>query len=131
MGSGSASMAQVNIRMGIELKKAGDATLDRANVTPTQLIRAIWSKLALGAEALDQIMEALVKEPSPYAGTLVDGRGGGDLIVERIARRQEAFEQGLGFDTSAYVPITDEEADELILEEWRVRDRERMVWHAE
>lgn len=131
MSSNSPTMAQVNIRIASDVKRAGDATLERADVTPTQLVRAIWAKLAMGHEALDQLVEALVKDPSPYAATVEGDVRAGDMLVEHIARRQQAFEQEVGLNARACVPLSDDEAEDLLYEEQVLRERERMVWHAE
>ena len=125
----TSTMAQVNIRMLAETKRAGDATLERVSVTPTQLVRAIWAKLALGTEAFDQIMEALVKSPSPQECPTNDGLRQGDLLIERIDLRQEAFEQACGLDATTYAPLSDEAFESLLVEELAEREYERMVWH--
>lgn len=129
MSATAAAMAQVNIRMTEELKRAGDATLERADISPTQLVRAVWAKLAMGTEALDQLMAALAQSPSPQVDADGVGSQAGDALVSRIARRQEGFEQAFNLDAGSYIALTDEELEDLLYEERLQRERERMTWH--
>ena len=47
-----AHVTQLNTRMDAQLKAAGDSTLDLYGISPSELIRALWAKIALGEEAL-------------------------------------------------------------------------------
>ena len=46
---GLAATSQLNVRMDSELRSAGDAVLERAGVTPAEVVRALWAKLSKGA----------------------------------------------------------------------------------
>ena len=74
-------------------------------------------------------MEALVKSPSPQECPTNDGLRQGDLLIERIDLRQEAFEQACGLDATTYAPLSDEAFESLLVEEVAEREHERMVWH--
>ena len=53
------SLAQMNIRLGNAVKDAGDAVLAQEGTSPTQLVRALWEKIARGAADLRQVEEIL------------------------------------------------------------------------
>lgn len=129
MATGSGSMAQLNVRMDPAIKSAGDEVLERANVTPTQFVRAIWAKLSRGSEALDQLIEVLLRHPSSAEATCTPVPMAGDLLTEGIVKRQEELEQSLGLDASSYRALSDDEMRDLLLDERIERERERMVWN--
>lgn len=136
MATGAAGMAQLNVRLDPELKAAGDSVLDRIGISPAQLIRAVWAKVARGAEACDQLVAALAQEPSasvglagsagPLAGDGSFGRESGRMA--RIQARQEALAGELGLDMSLLVPLTDEVLEEALCEDYFAGERDRMVW---
>lgn len=129
MATGPGSMAQLNVRIDPAIKSAGDEVLERANVTPTQLVRAIWAKLSQGSEALDQVIEVLLRHPSSAGATCTPAPMAGDLLAEGIVRRQEELEQSLSLDASNYRALSDDEMRDLLLDERIERERERMVWN--
>ena len=129
MAAGPGSMAQLNVRMDPAIKSAGDEVLERANVTPTQFVRAIWAKLSQGSEALDQLIEVLLRHPSSAEPTCAPTPMAGDLLAGGIVRRQEELEQSLGLDISSYRALSEDEMRDLLLDERIEREHERMVWN--
>ncbi len=125
MAYGSAAMAQVNIRMNADLKARGDEVLTRADVSPSQLIRAVWAKVAQGRESLDQLVRVLAADVK--AIDAVDGTPPGDAMVERICRRQEAFELKFGLNPETYQPLSEDEMRDVLYEQRIERDCGRLV----
>ena len=113
-----ATMAQLNVRMSPEIKAAGDSVLDLYGVSPTELIRSLWQKIALGEEALEQVVQVLAADPA--AGSARPGSPTGTVggISQMVRQRQEAFERDLGLSRSTYVPLSDEELEELAYEDY-------------
>lgn len=58
------TQAQINVRMDAQLKSMGDGELARMGISPTQLVRAVWMKVAQGAAAIDQLIGVLAQEPA-------------------------------------------------------------------
>lgn len=131
MAPSAASMSQLNVRLDPQAKAAGDATLERMGVTPTQFVRAIWNKLALGAQAFDQLASALVLTPGVIGDAQESLTTRGDSVVQRIVERQASLEHELGLTPTTYTPLSEEDMEDLLYEEALLRERERMTWHAE
>lgn len=125
MPARSATMAQVNVRIDPDVKAAGDATLARVDVTSTQLIRAVWDKLAQGVSAFDQLAIALAKDSPALATDRRENDDAAHALVEGIIRRQEVFEKRWGLDASTYVALSDEEMEDLLFDERTQRERAR------
>lgn len=52
-------MAQINVRIDKDLKQAGDAVLAGEGMSPSEVVRALWNKLAQHGEALDEVKRVL------------------------------------------------------------------------
>ena len=120
-------MAQLNVRMDPELKAAGDSVLDLYGVSPSELVRSVWEKVAKGKEGFKQIVDTLTAEPT--AGSVKRSKKYNAMrMIERIERRQAEFEKEFGLDPSTYVELTEEELQELLyedyLEKWRERENQ-------
>ena len=50
---------QLNARMNRELKKAGDEALARIGLSPTEAVRALWTKAAKRGADLEEVAELL------------------------------------------------------------------------
>ena len=87
-----ASLSQMNVRMESQLKAAGDDVLARMGVTPTQLVRAVWMKVAQGAEAFDQIVAVLAAEPAAVSGAA--GGEGADAVSDEFEERLHSYISG-------------------------------------
>ena len=110
-------MAQLNVRMTPELKAAGDSVLDLYGVSPSELVRAVWEKIAAGDEAFRQIVDTLTFEPT--AGSVKRSKRYAAMkMIERIERRQAEFEREFGLDPATYVPLTDDELNELVYQDY-------------
>ncbi|MBR3318371.1 MAG: hypothetical protein IKG21_11190 [Atopobiaceae bacterium] len=125
MARGAVAMAQVNIRMNSALKAQGDEVLALAEVSPSQLVRAVWAKVAQGRESLDQLVRVLAADVKPTDAA--EGTPLGDAMVERIRRRQEGFELQFGLDSETYWPLTEDEMRDVLYEQRLERNRERLV----
>lgn len=125
MARGAVAMAQVNIRMNSALKAQGDEVLALAEISPSQLVRAVWAKVAQGRESLDQLVRVLAADVKPTDAA--EGTPLGDAMVERIRRRQEGFELQFGLDSETYWPLTEDEMRDVLYEQRLERNRERLV----
>ena len=111
----STAMAQVNARINQDIKLAGDAVLGQMGISPTQLIRAVWAKVACGTKACDQLVSVLAADPS--AGTLVTTNEDDQSPTTHAAwlgTRQQQLAEELGMDLSTFVPHPDDELDDLM-----------------
>lgn len=113
---GTAATSQLNVRMDSELRAAGDAVLERVGVTPAEVVRALWVKVAKGAQECEQVLSMLSDEDN----TAVSTRG--DELVGQIEGWHSQLFSLAGVDRAAYVPPTDEELDEMLYDEWLARD---------
>ena len=113
---GVAATSQLNVRMDSELRAAGDAVLKRAGVTPAEVVRALWAKIAKGAQECEQILSTL----SDKDDTAISSRG--DELVGQIEDWHSQLFSLAEADRATYVPPTDEELDEMLYDEWLARD---------
>ena len=120
-------MAQLNVRMDPELKAAGDSVLDLYGISPSEVVRALWEKIALGKEALTQLMDTFAAEPTPES-VKRSKKEYALKMIERIEQRQAEFEKEFGLDPTTYVELTEEEYQELLyedyLEKWSERENQ-------
>lgn len=129
MAGTQGSVAQLNIRMASATKAAGDATLERMDILPAQLIRAVWQKLALGEEAAVQLLRALVQKPAVGEGLSVVTSWD---EFERNREQREAFWSEIEAVAGPMpAPLSEEEMEELIYQEHLDRERERLVGYAD
>ncbi len=112
------SVAQLNVRMSAELKAAGDSVLDLYGIAPSELIRAMWSKVAHGEQALDQVVRVLAADPSAASVKTIGATGSESRIAQRVRQRQADFEREVGLDPSSYAPLTDEQLDDLLYQDY-------------
>lgn len=116
----AAKMAQVNIRMDQGLKRAGDTVLAQMGISPTQLVRAVWAKVACGAQACEQLVRVLAEAPTTSDGLAAAGEEAvGDVAAptsrfDMLRRRQETLSSELGLNLASFVPHGDEELTELL-----------------
>lgn len=54
--------AQMNVRLPLELKEAGDAAFASVGILPSQAVRALWSRAAERGQGLEKVIEVL-REP--------------------------------------------------------------------
>lgn len=56
MGS---AVVQMNVRIDSQLKDAGDRVLEKAGLSPTKAVRALWERLASFSDAPEKAVELL------------------------------------------------------------------------
>ena len=121
--------AQLNVRMNPEVKAAGDSVLDLYGVSPSELIRALWEKISLGEEAFAQVMKALVATPAAGTRRTIDSELGTSNVASLIRQRQASFEHELGLDPATYIPLSMEELEDLVYEDYLEQLDERGSGH--
>lgn len=95
-------IAQINVRIERSLKEEGDAALAEAGLSPTQVVRDLWSKLAQRGTAIDQVVEAL-----GTGGYTTDERAAIQAklaVLDRVARRRDELAAHLSL-SAADAPI--------------------------
>lgn len=121
--------AQLNVRMNPEVKAAGDSVLDLYGVSPSELIRALWEKISLGEEAFAQVVKALVATPAAGTRRTIDSELGASNVASLIRQRQASFEHELGLDPATYIPLSMEELEDLVYEDYLEQLDERGSGH--
>lgn len=116
MTMGPAATSQLNVRMESELRAAGDAVLERVGVTPAEVVRALWAKLAKGAQECERVLSVLSDEDDATTSLR------GDELVGQIEGWHSQLFSLAGVDRADYAPPTDEELDEMLYDEWLARD---------
>ena len=122
------TLSQMNIRLDSDTKRAGDAVLAGAGVTPTELIRQLWQKVAQGADDLRQVEEVLAGT-SP--AVIAKQPASPDKLIA-MQRGRELFAQGLrelGVSTATTLQFADAEDDrDTYVAALVDRMAEREVW---
>ena len=113
---GPAATSQLNVRMESELRAAGDAVLERVGVTPAEVVRALWAKLAKGTQECERVLSVLSDEDDATTSLR------GDELVSQIEGWHSQLFSLAGVDRADYTPPTDEELDEMLYDEWLARD---------
>lgn len=105
-------VAQINVRIDRDLKEEGDAVLAEAGISPTQIVRELWGKLAQRGDALDEVMTAFGAQSADETDqAIIDARL---AIVDRVSRRRDKLARALGL-SDADTPIYHDDYD------WRDR----------
>lgn len=91
------AMQQMNVRVGSEVKKRGDAALRRRRLTPSEGIRAFYSVLARGDEMTERLLDLVFsRNPSPAGSD--SARHERSIEIERflsaLSRKREEINCG-------------------------------------
>jgi len=116
--------------MNTELKAAGDSVLELYGIAPSELIRALWSKISHGEQALDQVVRVLVADPAAGSSKTVNVTRSMPRIAQLIQQRQADFEQEVGLDPASYVPLSEEQLDDLVYQDYLDERAARKANHA-
>ena len=121
------AVVQMNVRIDSQLKDAGDRVLEKAGLSPTKAVRALWERLASFSDAPEKVVELL----SPSEGTSASS-----IEAER-ARKLRAAQEGAqivarslakqGIDMSSIADDTpyDELRERALMERLRERGLDR------
>lgn len=123
MAQGAASLSQMNIRLDAQVKASGDAVLKRMGITPSELVRAVWAKVAEGVEGCEQLLAALQDRKVPTPGPASEG----EAFVARIEARKSALFSLVGGEALHPEGMSDDEMEDALWDEWAQRDQERGV----
>lgn len=95
-------MAQINVRIDRSLKDEGDAVLAEAGISPTRIVRDLWTKLAQRGTALDEVVAALGASGfTPDEQAAIDAKL---AVIDRVSRRRDQLAGQLGL-SSATEPL--------------------------
>lgn len=132
----SSTVAQMNVRLDRGLKARGDAVLAKSDITPTDLIRAIWEKISLGPEHALQMWEfshdkSLSSEPHSAIG--LDEAKLRSHKKAVLDRGRTLFDEGLnsiGLDIGSIASAADDATldTDIYAQALVDRMRERGVW---
>ena len=108
--STATAMAMLNVRMERDLRDQGNAVLAEMNITPSQLARALWEKLAGDRHQAEAQVEAIMAPSrTPERQAEISRK---IAALHRIDDSWNRFTQAVRLDPSTYVPMTDEEVEE-------------------
>lgn len=89
--------AQINVRIDRSIKEEGDAVLAEAGMSPSQIVRALWGKLAQRGTALDEVVAALGSQSrSAEEQAAIDAKL---AVVDRALSRRDELAQQLGLSS--------------------------------
>ncbi len=108
--------AQLNVRMDAQLRAAGDAILKRVGVTPAEIVRALWAKIAGGAGDYEKVLNLLAE------GTTLPAPSRGEECLEPINSWHTKLFALANVDRDSYVAPSDDELDEMLYDEWLSSD---------
>lgn len=95
-------VAQINVRIERSLKDEGDAVLAEAGISPSQIVRDLWGKIAQRGDALDEVMKTLGSEGrSPQEQEAIDAKL---AVLDRMTRRRDELSRSLGL-SAASMPV--------------------------
>ncbi len=98
--SDSQATVQLNVRMDRTLKESGDATLQERRISPSEIVRALWGKLAQRGSVAEEVLQVVLDDDS----------GDANDSIERVAiaaRGTQLFSEGcerLGISASSVTP---------------------------
>lgn len=58
------AVTQMNVRIGVDLKKAGDEALASIGFSPSEAVRALWQKASKRGQDLEEVSALLRDEPA-------------------------------------------------------------------
>lgn len=111
--------AQLNVRMDAGLRTAGDAVLKRVGVTPADVVRALWAKIAEGVQDCEQVLALLQEQKTSAAPSR------GDECLAAIDGWHSALFSCAKVKHTSYVAPSDEELEEMLYDEWLAQDHKR------
>lgn len=85
--------AQINVRLDARRKEAGDAALREVGTSPSEIVRALWDKMAQRGQALQDVMNVLYANENDE-GTLERERK--LALVDSMANGFETFANARG-----------------------------------
>lgn len=100
---------------------AGDAVLERVGVTPTDIVRALWAKIAEGVQDCEQVLALLEEEKTSAAPSR------GDECLAAIDGWHNNLFSCAKLDKASYVAPSDEELEDMLYDEWLAHDEERIT----
>lgn len=63
--SATVTSTQLNVRMGSDLRSSGNAALEDIGISPSEMVRALWSKISRRGDDLRQVCEVLELTDAP------------------------------------------------------------------
>lgn len=89
---------QLNVRMDRALKESGDALLRERNVSPSEVVRALWGKLAQRGRGAEELLADLLGQDD---GADADGSAERVAVADRGTRLYAEGCERLGISASS------------------------------
>ena len=96
--------AQINVRLDARRKEAGDAALREVGISPSEIVRALWDKVAQRGQALQDVVDVLYASEDD------------EVALERERKLVLVDTMANGFETFANANGTNREVAELTQE---------------
>lgn len=110
---------QLNVRMNRALRDAGNDVLRSEGISPSELVRSIWSLVAQRGEALKSVMDLVRGEAAAGEAQVDDPLSRGQLLYDQALRatgvRRNVAEKALCRRTF------DDMAEDALLDKWAER----------
>lgn len=107
--------------MDAQLRAAGDAALEQMGITPAEIVRALWAKIAGGTQECEKVLKLLAKEAAPPAPSR-----GKECLASIDAWHDKIFSLA-DVNRASYVAPSDDKLDELLYDEWLRNDVEQVA----
>jgi hypothetical protein len=111
----TARSTQINVRLEPQLKQAGDAALTEVGLSPSEVVRSVWSAMAARGERRERLLELLGQHE---AASAEDARTQRMRLVERIASRYEGLGKYASVDPHSLPPMSAADWDELAWQDY-------------
>lgn len=121
------SVVQMNIRIDSQLKDAGDRVLERAGLSPTKAVRALWERLTSFSDDPQKAVELLSPSEGTSAPSIEAERARKLRVAQEAAQIVARSLAGQGIDVSSVADDTpyDELRERALMERLRERGLDR------
>lgn len=121
------SVVQMNIRIDSQLKDAGDRVLERAGLSPTKAVRALWERLASFSDDPQKAVELLSPSEGASASSIEAERARKLRVAQEATQIVARSLAGQGIDVSSVADDTpyDELRERALMERLRERGLDR------
>ena len=122
----TATMSQLNVRVDAAQRRQAEETLDLMGESLTKLIRSMLEKVSRGVKDAEEVFSVLAD--TPVEETHQPSKS--SQLFAHIDSQYQTMAESLGVDIASFAPLSDEELEEALYDEYLSREAERMAWHA-